>query len=217
MPPELTEDMASRSYNNDTRRLKQSALRAQIAAAAADLHALKGAVATSYADIAQRAGVSLPTVYNHFPNQQALIEACTGHAAAQAPMPAFEQILAAADLPQAAELLVAGMDKVNAYYEPWLAWREQRVIPALAEVEARGRKRMTAFLIELLSRHRVAGNPRELAAVWETLLYFDAWYSLAREHKLPRTAVRSIQLHLLLAAAGPQPAVTDHPRPRRRS
>lgn len=209
--------MASRSYSIERRRLLQSETRSRIAAAAAELHALKGAVATSYADIAQRAGVSLPTVYNHFPNQQALIEACTGHAAAAAPMPAFEQILAAADLPQAAELLVAGMDKVNAYYEPWLAWREQRVIPTLAQVDARARKQLTAFLIDLLSRHRVVGNPRELAAVWETLLYFDAWHSLVREHKLPRTAVRSIQLHLLLAAVGPQPVVTAHPRPRRKS
>lgn len=209
--------MASRSYSIERRRLLQSETRSRIAAAAAELHALKGAVATSYADIAQRAGVSLPTVYNHFPNQKALIEACTGHAAAAAPMPDFEQILNAADLPQAAELLVAGMDKANAYYEPWLAWREQRVIPALAEVEARARKQLTVFLIDLLSRHRVAGNPRELAAIWETLLHFDAWHGLVREHKLPRTAVRSIQLHLLLAAVGPQPAVTAHPRPRRKS
>jgi AcrR family transcriptional regulator len=209
--------MATRSYNNVSRQLKRSELRARIAAAAAELHAIKGAVATSYAEIAQRAGVSLPTVYNHFPDQQELIGACTSHVAAQAPMPAFEQMFKAADLPAAAELLVADMDKLNAYFEPWLAWREQSVIPALAEVTARERKQQVAVLAELLSKHSAPGDPHQLAAVWETLLGFDVWHRMVREHRLPRTKVRALLLQLLLAVVGPQPAVTAHPRPRRKS
>lgn len=209
--------MASRSYSIDKRRQLQSETRARIAAAAAELHAVKGGVATSYAEIAQRAGVSLPTVYNHFPSLGELIKACTSHVAARAPMPAVDRILEAADLQAAAELLVADMDKLNAYFEPWMAWREERVVPALDEVTARGRKQQTAMLAELLSKHPVSADPHELAPVWETLLGFDVWHRMVREHKLPRTKVRAILLQLLLAVVGPQPAVTVHPRPRRKS
>jgi AcrR family transcriptional regulator len=72
-----------------------------------ELDAGKGAVATSYAEIAQRAGVSLPTLYKHFPTQDQLIAACTGHVAGQGPALSAAQILEAATLAAAAEALVA--------------------------------------------------------------------------------------------------------------
>jgi AcrR family transcriptional regulator len=208
--------MATRSYHSDTRRQRQSELRTRIAAAAAELHAIKGAVATSYADIAERAGVSLPTVYSHFPSQQDLIGACTSHVAAQAPPLGVDHILAAPDLPSAAERLVAGIDKLNAHFEPWMAWREQRLIPFLAELGEGRRKRQTALIAELLSRHLGAGDRRELAAAWESLLSFDLWHRLLRQHKLSRTAVRALLVRLLLAAVGPRPSAVSTPRPRRK-
>jgi AcrR family transcriptional regulator len=208
--------MATRSYNSDTRRQRQSELRARIAAAAAELHAIKGAVATSYADIAERAGVSLPTVYSHFPSQHDLMGACTSHVAAQAPPLAVDEILGAPDLGSAAERLVAGADKLNAHFEPWMAWHEQRLIPFLAEMGEVRRKRQGALIVELLSRHLGPGDHRELAAAWESLIHFDLWHRLVRAHKLSRLAVRALLVRLLLAAAGPRPAASSTPRPRRK-
>lgn len=208
--------MATRSYNSDTRRQRQLELRTRIAAAAAELHALKGAVATSYADIAERAGVSLPTVYHHFPGQNELLDACTSHVAAQAPPMPVEEILGAPDLRTAAERLVAGADKLNAYFEPWMAWREARLIPFLAERGAGVRKRQTALITELLSRHLEPGDHSELAAAWEALVHFDLWHRLLREHKLSRTAVRRLLVHLLLAVVGPQSAAQPTLRPSRK-
>ena len=209
--------MATRSYNSDTRRQRQSELRARIAAAAAELHAAKGAIATSYADIAERAGVSLPTVYSHFPSQDELLGACTGHVAARAPRLPVDEILGAPDLRSAAERLVGGADRLNAYFEPWRAWHEQRLIPFLAELGEGMRKRQTALIAELLSRHLGPGEHRELAAAWEALVHFDLWHRLVRDHKLSRAAVRSLLVHLLLAVVGPQPAAHPPiPRPRRK-
>jgi AcrR family transcriptional regulator len=208
--------MATRSYNSDMRRQRQSELRARIAAAAAELHALKGAVATSYADIAKRAGVSLPTVYSHFPSQHELIGACTGHVAAQAPQLAVDEILAAPDLHTAAERLVVGVDRLNAYFEPWLAWHESRLIPFLAQAGEARRRQQTALIAGLLSRHLGPGDHREPAATWESLIHFDLWHRLVREHKLSRTAVRGLLVHLLLAVVGPLPAAQSTPRPRRK-
>jgi len=67
--------MASRKYTA-SKRLSQVLDRQQrVAAVTAELHAEKGPLATSYADVAERAGVSLPTVYSYFPTQDALMRA----------------------------------------------------------------------------------------------------------------------------------------------
>ena len=47
--------MAPRAYNSETRRQQQAELKTRIAEAAMQLHAEKGVLGTSYADIAQRA------------------------------------------------------------------------------------------------------------------------------------------------------------------
>jgi len=174
------------------------------------LHAEKGPVATSYADIAQRAGVSLPTVHSYFPTQAALMGACTSHVAAGAPALPVEKILAARDLGEAAEALVVSMDKLHAYFEPWASWRAERSISFVAELRAANRDRLTALLLQLLSRHR-KGRQAAYAAAWESLLSFDLWQWLARQHALPRARVRKLLVLLLLSALGPASATAIPP------
>jgi len=211
--------MAPRAYNNETRQQQQSQLKAGIAAAAAQLHAEKGALATSYAEIAERAGVSLPTVYKHFPDLNELIRGCTAHVASSAPAMPAEAILAAPTLAAAAELLVAAMDAIHAYYEPWLVWREQPRIPALAEIAGHGRDQLKTLCQDVLARHQPDGDSREVAAVWESLLHFEMWHRLVRVHQLPRATVRRRLAQALVAASGPQPANLPpaRPTPRRSS
>ncbi|HLS55524.1 MAG TPA: TetR/AcrR family transcriptional regulator [Zeimonas sp.] len=206
--------MPPRPYNSETRRRKQAELRERIAAAAAELHAQRGAVATSNADIARQAGVSLPTVYSHFPSQDDLLGACTAHVAGRAPQVPVEQILGAPDLRAATERLVDAADALNAHFAPWKAWREDRVIPFLARMSDAARAQQTALIAQLLERHFGAGDHREVAATWETLLSFDPWHRMVLEHGLPRPAVRRQLVQMLLAVVGPQPAARSHSRPR---
>jgi AcrR family transcriptional regulator len=209
--------MAPRAYDNAGRLQQQAELKSRIAAAAAQLHAEKGALATSWADIAQAAGVSLPTVYKHFPDFDALIPACTGHAAASAPPLPAERILACDGLDAAAAELVQAVDRIHAYYEPWLAWGEHRSLPVLADQVARERAQLTAFCRAVLQRHLGdAAGLAEMAAQWEALLHFDFWHGLVRQHRLSRAAVRRLTTHLLLAVTGPQPAADPPARPTRR-
>ena len=84
--------MAKRPYNSELRQRKHEELKARIAAATAELHAARSASGTSYADIAAQAGVSVPTVYAHFPTQRELLEGCTGHVAAGAPKLPIEDL-----------------------------------------------------------------------------------------------------------------------------
>jgi AcrR family transcriptional regulator len=209
--------MAPRAYNNESRLQQQAELKDRIAAAAAQLHAEKGAVATSYAEIAQRAGVSLPTVYKHFPTQGELIAACTGHVAAQGPGLPAEKILQAPSLAAAAEALVHWTDRLHAHFEPWKVWREHRLIQPLGDISARNRQQLAALIEQVLARQLGAGEHREMAAVWESLLDFELWHRLVRGHKLSRASVRQTLVHLLLAAAGPQRAAAPSPRPTRKA
>lgn len=205
--------MPPRAYNSDNRKQQQAELKARIAAAAAGLHAEKGVLGTSYADIAQRAGVSLPTVYNHFPTQDELIGACTGHVAAQAPQLPVGDILSAPALEEAAALLTEGMERIHVHFEPWMSWGERRVVPVLQAMFEAERRNLASLSAQLLQLHLGDGDHREAAATWECLLAFDFWHRLVRDHKLARAAARRQIVQLLLAAAGPRPAAPPPKRP----
>lgn len=196
--------MTTRTYNSENRLRKQAELRQRIAAAAAAIHARKGALATSYADIAAEAKVSLPTVYAHFPSLDALLDGCTRHVAAEAPALPVDAILAASTLDDAALCLVEAMEQQHLHFEPWLSWREDRVIPFLATLAGHVRDELASLVGRVLRQHCGPGAHRESIAAWETALSFDAWHRLARGHRLSRPAVRRAILQCLRATAPPQ-------------
>jgi len=208
--------MATRPYDSALRLRKQAELKARIVGVAAALHAQKGATDTSYADIAAHAGVSLPTVYAHFPTQRDLLAGCTAHVGARAPALPVEQVLAAPDLPAAAEMLAAAMDARHHHFEPWLAWREDRVIPFLAELSSARRDQFAALISRVLRRHVGPGDHREAVAAWESTLSFDFWHRLTRGHGLSRARVRRIVVRYLLAIVPPQQNLAVQPTLRRK-
>ncbi|HUR90375.1 MAG TPA: TetR/AcrR family transcriptional regulator [Ramlibacter sp.] len=208
--------MPPRAYNSETRKQQQAGLRARIAAAAAQLHAEKGVLGTTYSDIALRAGVSLPTVYNHFPTRDHLIPACTAHVASRAPALPVELILSAGNLDSSAAAMVDAVERLHAYAEPWASWGESRLVPALKEVMDARRKRLADVVGQLLELHLGPGDHRDTIAIWESLLSFDMWHRLARDHKMPRATVRRALHQLLLAGAGSWPAASpSRPAPRK--
>ena len=83
-----------RKYELKARAEAQQATRARIAAAAAALHEELGIGKTTVADIARRAGVQRLTVYNHFPDLNALLPACSAHWLAEHPQPDLERAFA---------------------------------------------------------------------------------------------------------------------------
>ena len=208
--------MATRPYDSALRLRKQAELKARIVDAAAALHAQKGARDTSYAEIAAQAGTSLPTVYAHFPTQRDLLAGCTAHVGARAPALPVEQVLAAPDLPAAAEMLAAAMDARHHHFEPWLAWREDRVIPFLAELSGARRDQFAALIARVLRRHLGPGDHREAVAAWESTLSFDFWHRLTRGHRLSRSRVRRIVVRSLLAIVPPQQDSAVKPTLRRK-
>ena len=77
----------SRKYEMRRRAERQAETRRRIVAATVELHEAIGVARTTISDIAERAGVERATVYRHFPDEQALFTACTGHYLAQHPPP----------------------------------------------------------------------------------------------------------------------------------
>ena len=68
--------MAGREYRMRKRAEGLDATRERIVEATAELHYEQGVEATSYVQIAERAGVGPATVYRHFPTLGSLVEAC---------------------------------------------------------------------------------------------------------------------------------------------
>jgi AcrR family transcriptional regulator len=200
-----------------TRRRKQAELKSNIAAATAVLHASKGAAATSYADIARQAGVSLPTVYKHFPTEDALFLGCTSHVASRAPAFAIDQILGANNLSTAIEMLVDAIEEQHLYYQPWLAWRMEGYVSFLDELSVGMRIQQTEMVTIILQHFLGPAKHRKMAAGCETVLCFDFWHRLVHGHRLSRPGARQIMIQSLQAIVGLQPTSKSASKPRRKS
>jgi AcrR family transcriptional regulator len=74
-------------YDLKRRAERQQETRRRITEAAIELHSTVGGTQATISAIAERAGVERRTVYNHFPNEHALLSACMGHYWASNPLP----------------------------------------------------------------------------------------------------------------------------------
>jgi AcrR family transcriptional regulator len=203
--PSKTVPASTRSYDNSSRRQKQADTKERIAAATAELHAVKGADKTSYADIAEHAGVSLPTVYSHFPSENDLFQGCTSHVGNRAPVMAVDKILNAPELSAAIGLLVAEMEKQHLYFEPWLSRRMDSYIPFLADMAEDIRQQQTELVAVVLRQFLGSGRRTKIVAGCESMLSFDLWHRLVRGHRLSLSAARGVLIKSLLAIIELQP------------
>ena len=111
----VSSEMASRrTYELKRRAERQDETRRRIVAAAVELHTTVGPARTSVAAIAERAGVTRPTVYAHFPDDRTLLLACSGHVREQVPPPGLDGWRSIAD-PD--ERLQSALAELYAYYE----------------------------------------------------------------------------------------------------
>jgi len=77
----------ARAYTLKRRAERQDQTRLKIVDATIELHQSIGAAQTTISEIANRAGVGRVTVYRHFPNEESLFHACSGHYFSQHPFP----------------------------------------------------------------------------------------------------------------------------------
>ena len=169
-----------RRYELKARAEAQQATRARIAAAAAGLHEEVGVAKTTVADIARRAGVQRLTVYNHIPDLQALLPACTAHWLAEHPQPDLEPAFALED---PAERLRAALAALYGWYRETAPMQlrvlgERASVPELDAWLGRSRDLLLAELAAALSGGFDRPDTHALVAL---ALDFWTWQRLDRE------------------------------------
>ncbi|MDP9409379.1 MAG: TetR/AcrR family transcriptional regulator [Actinomycetota bacterium] len=77
----------ARKYEMKRRARRQEETRRRITEATVELHQALGPANTTISAIAERAGVQRLTVYRHFPDERAVLSACSSYYEAQNPVP----------------------------------------------------------------------------------------------------------------------------------
>ena len=161
----------ARKYELKQRADQVEETRRRIVEATVELHQTRGPAATQIAEVARQAGVQRRTVYNHFPDDAALFEACSAHWRAQHPPP---DPTGWADLRQ-------GLRELYAWYretEPMTAnvLRDAQVIPSLRRVLESGLDVYLDRVRSILARDR--RRSRRVEAAIRLVTDFHGWRAL---------------------------------------
>ncbi len=179
----------ARRYELKERARSQEATRRRIVEATVELHREVGPARTTIAEIARRAGVGRVTVYNHFPDETALLGACSAQFVTDNPPP---DPGAWAAIEDPARRLRDALRELYGYYranEAMLAnvTRDAALVPALAEVMGeQGAGELDRAMREVLLAGRVlrGGKGRRTAAAVGLALAFGTWQRLTRDEGL---------------------------------
>jgi AcrR family transcriptional regulator len=174
---------SGRTYELKRRAERQEETRRRIVAAAVELHTTLGPSRTTVQAVAEKAGVTRPTVYAHFPDSRSLLEACSGHVRATVPLPDPSRWRS---IPEPEERLEAALGELYAYYErlePLLenVQRDAAVLPVVAEMNAyrvRYLEQIRDLLLEPWPARRRGGA--DLRRAVGHALAFGTWQSLVR-------------------------------------
>lgn len=170
--------MAARPYDNALRRENAAATRTRILDAVRDL-LVDSRLSLSIPEIAERAGVSEPTVYRHFPNREALLDAAAE--AVSAHLGAPPEPRDANDLPVVAIALAR-------YFGRNASWvRAALNEPALRPMRMAGRSRRLERLRRIVSPRlaHLDARDRDIAfAVFAAIARTETWDYLTRESGL---------------------------------
>jgi AcrR family transcriptional regulator len=160
----------TRPYTMKRRAEQLDETRQRIVDATVSLHEELGPARTTVTAIAERAGVSRPTVYNQFPDDRALFAACSSHWREQHPMPSLEDG-ELADTLSALYAYFAENRRMLAHVE-----RDTRLLPAVADQYRHAlaiRDRAALWHAE-----RIASGSERVRAVTLLAFSFSTWQTL---------------------------------------
>jgi len=174
-----------RKYELKARAEKQAETRRRIVEATLGLHQEVGPARTTVAEIARRAGVQRLTVYNNFPNEAELFDACGQHAMEVNPPPD----------PSAALAIDDPVERLRAVLGPLYRWyrknaqatenlqRDRLVLPALDSVMKIRMDRSLSSLTDALANGFAAKGhaAKGVRAAVALSLDFWTWRRLAGE------------------------------------
>jgi AcrR family transcriptional regulator len=172
-----------RKYELQKRAERLAETRRRITEATVELHRTVGPAATHINEVARRAGVQRMTVYNHFPNDTALLTACSAHWRALHPTPDLAAWRAVAD-PGAR--LRLGLGQLYGWYretEPMTGnvLRDAQLLPTLRTILEAGLLRYLDQARQVLTEPLNARGPRRqrVEAAARAAIDLHTWRALA--------------------------------------
>jgi AcrR family transcriptional regulator len=147
-----------------------------------ELHRTVGPANTRVTEIAERAGVSRMTVYNHFPTDADLFEACSTHWIARHPFPDPDAWAAVSD---PLERLRTGLTELYAWYrraaDMWgNVLRDAASVPAVGDVmDSRWWPFVDRMVDGLCAGWPGAGNAEDRRVALRLLVDFRTWQVFA--------------------------------------
>jgi AcrR family transcriptional regulator len=197
----------SRRYELKRRAERQGETRQRIVDAAVELHMTRGPSRTTVQAIAEKAGVTRPTVYAHFPDERTLFAACSGHVAETTPPPDPTPWRSIMD-PD--ERFATALRALYRYYEPLEQLlvnveRDRTTMPIVAELDQH-RLRYVDDVRDLVVDAwpaRGAARKRLRAAIGHAL-DFGTWRSLVRRQGCSTEAAVRLMVAFARAAAAPR-------------
>jgi AcrR family transcriptional regulator len=198
----------SRTYELKRRAERQQETRRRIVEAAVELHGTLGPSLTTVSAIAERAGVTRPTVYAHFPDTRSLFEACSGHVRETAPPP---DPTAWRSISDPGERLETALRDLYGYYErlePLLenVQRDAAVMPIVAEMNAYHVRYLEEIRDLLLDGWRTRGARARLRRAIGHALEFRTWQSLVLRQGSGTDEAVQLMVALARGAAATRPA-----------
>lgn len=192
----------SRPYRKTKRAESEAETRQRIVEATVALHETVGPARTTVKAIAERAGVQRATVYKHFPDLQALFDACNAHYYERHPMPDPRRWSA---IESAGERLHVAL---NELYE-WFEQTEQMLAAGIRDIETVPPATREAFFgyfhhvrdVLVSGREERGRVRRKVSAAIGHAVSFATWRSLVREQSLTRTEAVSLMSATVDAAA----------------
>ena len=185
-------DVKGRSYRQTNRAERVAETRRRLVEAAIKLHTTIGPARTSLSQVAREAGVSRPTLYAHFPDESALLRACTFHSLASDPPPDPQTW---GEVSAAGERVRRGMTEVYDYFERNESLtanilKDMHTVPAMKELNVPILETAFTQMGEILAAgfgdRTQAARERRRAAV-AVALSFGTWQVLVREQGLTRS------------------------------
>jgi AcrR family transcriptional regulator len=195
---------ARRPYRKRRRAQLEAETRLRITDAAVELHGSVGPARTTISAVADRAGVQRATVYRHFPDEEALFDACSSHWMAQHPLPDPARWTQIED-PARLRVALAELYEWYEHGEYMLerTTRDLALVPALRPSMEAFHGWLDAAANAILHGRPKRGRPSQrLRAAVGHALAFETWRSLAIHQGLPRA--ETIELMEALANAADQ-------------
>jgi AcrR family transcriptional regulator len=199
-----TAKRGKRPYRKRRRAELEEQTKLRITEAAVDLHGSVGPARTTMSAVAGRAGVQRATLYRHFPDEEALFQACSSHWAAQNPPPDFAG-WAAIENPD--ERLRTGLRELYDWYarnERMLEniGRDAALVPAIQAPRAEFAAGLQAAADALVAgRPERSSRRRRLRAAAGHATAFETWHSLVRGQGLSEAQAVELMARLVAAAA----------------